>query len=393
MRNYIKNDNRNTFIVFEEENNAKVDTVALGMLENNDICGMLPFSVTHIDKMVRAKADVTSFITVTGLLKKTLSKDVIVTVAETVLKATEQCEEYMIKPESVILDPDLMFYDEKNGKLHLCVSPFINDEEQAVTVKDFLKKFICEVKTDDLENCDYIGKMLCYLNSEDDFDPEKLIKLITPENEEPSVIPEPVIIPEETVTENSCEKVIKNESTSVISDLDDLADDCDYSDDVTETDKGKGFLWGIFGDISKKSAPSKTEPEQDDDLLMARFGENKGVFSKIGGDQETVVLKKNTGKKKTYLVRLSSNEKIELKGNRFRIGSEKRSVDYCIDDNCAISRVHAEIIRKNGSYYIVDNNSTNHTFVDDHKLRGKKEYKLSDSSKIILADEEFMFCM
>ena len=95
--------------------------------------------------------------------------------------------------------------------------------------------------------------------------------------------------------------------------------------------------------------------------------------------------------KKTFLLRVSNNEKIIIKGNKFRIGTEKKSVDYCIKDNCAVSRMHAEIIHKNNSYFIVDNNSTNHTFINEQEIRSKREMRLQNRSRIKLADEEFIF--
>ena len=68
------------------------------------------------------------------------------------------------------------------------------------------------------------------------------------------------------------------------------------------------------------------------------------------------------------------------------------TVNYCISDNCAVSRMHADIINKKGVLYIVDNNSTNHTYLDDQLLKGKKEYRLKNDSLITLADEEFRVC-
>ena len=96
-------------------------------------------------------------------------------------------------------------------------------------------------------------------------------------------------------------------------------------------------------------------------------------------------------KKKSFLLRLKNNEKIFLNGDSLRIGTEKKSVDYCIKDNCAVSRVHAEIIHKDDSYYLVDNDSTNHTFLNEQKIKSKYEMKLQNKSRIRLADEEFIF--
>ena len=66
-------------------------------------------------------------------------------------------------------------------------------------------------------------------------------------------------------------------------------------------------------------------------------------------------------------------------------------VDFTIHGNGAISRVHAIITSKNGEYYIKDNKSTNHTFVDGRKVEDGENVLLKDGSKIVLGDEEFVF--
>jgi len=48
----------------------------------------------------------------------------------------------------------------------------------------------------------------------------------------------------------------------------------------------------------------------------------------------------------------------------FRIGKERSYVDYYIGDNTAISRSHVNIIHKDNKYFIVDTNSTNHTYIN-----------------------------
>ena len=75
----------------------------------------------------------------------------------------------------------------------------------------------------------------------------------------------------------------------------------------------------------------------------------------------------------------------------FRIGKEKSYVDYCIADNKAISRSHANVIFKNGKYYVVDTNSTNHTYVNGKILPSNMEMEIAHGMKIRLADEEFEF--
>lgn len=88
---------------------------------------------------------------------------------------------------------------------------------------------------------------------------------------------------------------------------------------------------------------------------------------------------------------MKNNEKIPLNKPVFRIGKERSYVDYFISDNTAISRSHANIINRDGEFFIVDTNSTNHTYVNGGMIQSNVETKLSNGTKIRLANEDFEF--
>lgn len=401
MRNYIEKDGKKTTFIIESDNGAVLDTVAHGMLENNNIAGMLPFTVMHVDDVTTVRYDVTPFVTLTEMLERVVSRKEIVSVISTVLEASSMCEDYMMDAGSIILDTDRMFYDEERSELHLCVMPFIDDGNSSIPVKAFLKDFICRAKFDSSENCDYIGKILGILNSgeEPDFtvirnmvgEPESTaVKQETDNHEKASASSGNIKGNENTFCEVLQEPIRKTVSEPV-SMLDSFADDDHESEDESSF---KGFFSGILG---KKAKNEKTEKKQDtfsdDDALMAGFSDGKnGYFIREKDAKGTVILKNREENRTPVLVRTANDEKIEIKGKRFRIGSDSKAVDYCISDNCAISRMHADIINKKGVLYIVDHNSTNHTYLDDQLLKGKKEYRLKKDSLITLADEEFRVC-
>jgi hypothetical protein len=94
---------------------------------------------------------------------------------------------------------------------------------------------------------------------------------------------------------------------------------------------------------------------------------------------------------KPFLLRRSSNELIPLDKSSYRIGKEKSFVDYCICDNVAISRSHAKFISRNGEYFIVDTNSTNHVFVNGSRIPENTEIKMEHDDVVTLANEVFVF--
>jgi aconitate hydratase len=92
-----------------------------------------------------------------------------------------------------------------------------------------------------------------------------------------------------------------------------------------------------------------------------------------------------------YLIRETTEEKVIINKDTFKIGKANRGVDYKIQGNGAISRVHAIIMLKDNAYYIKDNKSTNHTYVNHVPIEDDQEVLLSNNCTITLGDEDFIF--
>ena len=109
--------------------------------------------------------------------------------------------------------------------------------------------------------------------------------------------------------------------------------------------------------------------------------------------EETTVLTGNTAELSSaaYIIRRKTRDRVTINKPLFHIGKERSYVDYFIADNSAISRRHADIIIKDGKYYIVDTNSTNHVYVNGRLAPVNEEVPLISGSEIILANEVFDF--
>ncbi len=90
-------------------------------------------------------------------------------------------------------------------------------------------------------------------------------------------------------------------------------------------------------------------------------------------------------------MRKRTGEKILINRNLFKLGKDASYVDYCIKDNPAVSRNHADIVRKPDGFYLVDKGSLNHTFVNGKKLAADEYRKLENGCLMQLADEVFEF--
>ena len=91
------------------------------------------------------------------------------------------------------------------------------------------------------------------------------------------------------------------------------------------------------------------------------------------------------------LTRMSNNEHIPINKAEFTIGRERSKVDYALEGNSSISRIHARFEVRNDEVYLIDNKAANGTYVNGVKLRAGEEVKLNAGDIITLADEKFKY--
>lgn len=122
--------------------------------------------------------------------------------------------------------------------------------------------------------------------------------------------------------------------------------------------------------------------------------QDKPINSKWQWDNEdylNLIEEKTTQKKdeRAYIID-SAGIHIPIVTSPFIIGKMKSVVDYAIQYEL-ISRVHCQVISREGQYYILDLESRNGTWLNQEKLQGHKEYLLTDSDLIHITDKEYIF--
>ncbi|MDD6000297.1 MAG: DUF6382 domain-containing protein [Lachnospiraceae bacterium] len=146
----------------------------------------------------------------------------------------------------------------------------------------------------------------------------------------------------------------------------------------------------------QRAAETSVEPEEDEVTEVVEPEEEEVVSNSILSQTisgATGLLKGNVSVPKVnpYLIRVNTDERIMITKQNFKIGKASMGVDYSVKGNGAVSRVHAVITNKDGIYYIRDNKSTNHTFVNGKTLEDGENELLTQDCKIVLGDEEFIF--
>ena len=93
----------------------------------------------------------------------------------------------------------------------------------------------------------------------------------------------------------------------------------------------------------------------------------------------------------SYIERMLTGEIVKIETFPFTIGKDRDSATYCIYDNDTISRIHCIIVCMNGEFNVMDNNSTNGTYVDGYKITPLIAFPLRNGSAIMISNETLIF--
>ena len=154
-----------TFLVYELKENEIIDSLGMGMMTNNDIVGLAPMLYTQLNNFRYFKYNISSKVSLEQFLTGTIQKKRILTVFSSITKALLALEEYMIGMDTVILEEERIYIDVTTSKALLINLPIINENEQSKDYLEFFKKIMYGAKFDQTENCNYVAKIINYLNS------------------------------------------------------------------------------------------------------------------------------------------------------------------------------------------------------------------------------------
>lgn len=402
---------QNTYLVVQPVYSEKLIDYYFGMVENNNISGLLKAHKQTIDNNITLYFDISGK---TRLIDYINRNSISLRVGELILKNLVNnfniLPKYFLKPEMCLLDENHIYIDEEI-KIYMAFLPFdsMKLENPNKVLSDFFRDFIGKSLITDEKN-EYYDGLLRYLIKHD-FELGNFKKLLESKDEKKGVKDvRPIISQEQKV-----EKVIKDIPQPV-------------QEKKLEKDPGiktPGMLIPgaeVTLDNGKKTKKpekqKKVKSKQEEKKLVKLFGKGLGKdkskeevnMSKeehvvyghspasipetkeeswqgtvILGDN-TVMLNDNMNSNKPYIIH--NNNQISIKETPFVIG--KINANYIIPKNI-ISRIHATITQKNNDYYIRDENSKNHTYLNGLMLPPYMDHLLEDGAVIILGNEELRF--
>lgn len=468
-----------TFLVYGLEEKEQLDSMVMGMMGNNRIEGVLPFSFSRLDRDRLIKYNVSSRVNLeqyfSGIVNRKRLLKVLISMASAVLEA----ENYMLEPEVFVWDKRYIFVDVSTSEAELVCLPVLLETEKKIDLETIFKEMFFGVQFDQTENCDYVARLLGFFNSSTHFSLQEFVNLLKDiERQKAEEVKEEKVIKEEIGEQSVPAQTPVTPSVPVDEMADRQAGQAELPAEnplenrqmpgaskppviqsspaaAKQPPQKKGFH--LFDKKEKKekqprsqkTKPAKGTSVRENPALPGRStgtvpgqiqmpgsvsvpvpniqnqqqntqqnGEKQGIGSAyvtpaynvqkgtFGGtvvlstgnkDQGTVVLNAQNAapvlQQTPYLKRLKNGEKFFLNKGVIKIGSDASYADYVIFDNKAVSRSHAEVRLKGTNVYLVDCNSTNHTYVGNKMLVPNVEELLKEGSSIRLADEEFEFHM
>ena len=525
MKFSFENQGVNTYLVCEIAPDDVVDTMSMGMITNNKIPGLAPSIFSQMDDIRYMKYNVSAKTSVSQFFAGEVNKKRLISVLTGIINTVLVSEDYMIDVKTLLIDLDYIFVDVSTCETMLVCLPIMNREKTVTDFGAFFRNLVFSVRFDQRENCDYVARLINYLNRPTGFSLLDFKALLTELGAEGTArpvmqpVPQPPVqqaapvqqpmpqvqpVPAKQVQQQPAPQVKKQPAPQKPVPQQSVKSTAPVQPQAQTEEKKVSFMtlmmhynkenkelykaqkeakklakengqqalvqpqsavakapanvgFAIPGQPAQsvpqtaakpqapiparpaapaqpqmpqqpktpvqqpmpqqpkapvqqpipqqpvyqapvrqpnpQQAPAAVQPVAPQPISSANFGETTilGGGSAVSG--ETTVLNAGTVAPKPYLLRMKNNERIMVDKPVFRIGKERSYVDYFIADNTAISRSHANIVSRDGEYFIVDTNSTNHTYVNGTMIRSNTETKLAHGTKIMLANESFEFML
>ncbi|MCA1054934.1 FHA domain-containing protein [Rossellomorea aquimaris] len=357
-----------------------------------------------------------------------INKQNFLNVVFNIINVIKQCEKNLMNINNLVIDTDYIFINPSTTKITCIYYPVVNPH----TTKDlapFFSELPYKFAFNKEENLDYVSDYLEYFSAKQ-FSLNSFEELIIELSDQPLVKEDNMssLTPVESTKYSQSKSGIKltksakennfvhhlnhqTNSSNVTQEDSKICSNCEKVHNDNKQYCGQcgypltriqpSILVNIQNHISPNSNSELTTKGYIDSRRTPALNEttvlggNEIGTTVLGEDDVggTTVLGVNYYEEPTfpYLIREKSQEEISVNKPSFRIGKEKSYCDYFVSDNNAISRSHADIITKGNRYFIVDNNSTNKTYLDNQAIPVNQEVEIFSGTKLKLGNEEFVF--
>ncbi len=313
----------------------KLDETELEKFSQKNVRGLL-----KVNRINKKKIEYTGPIGVRlyDRLKKSISKYDFFFIMEQFVDLYRKMAQAQLNVNNVIFDIEHIFINEHTKELQFIYLPLL--PAQKAEPFDTMYHMIYTAKPMPEQENDYISRFVYFLRELPSFDPEKIEAYIAKED-------------------RSVVHIIKRHPTVSFM-----------------TDKQADY----YAHYDRESGEEATALLKEEETTVL-FIEEEATGLLEGDDYE----------KFATLYRVLTDETIQINKPVYRLGKEKSYSDYFVSNNHAVSRSHADIIRREQRYFIMDLNSKNKTFVNGVAITPRKEVEIHEGDNVRLGNEEFVF--
>lgn len=306
----------------------RINETELSQLARIKPCGIMHVTKTKKDSVIYTCP---ANINLTDRLKKAISKYDFFFMIEQIVIMVEDVYNNGLNVNSVRFNMDDVYINEMTKEMYFIYFPIVGGQESADIV-GFIENIIYTMTPVINEDTNYISRFMYYVRSFHGFNGNAIEKYIS--REERAVV-----------------NVLKNKAVT-----------------MQQTMQQQIMQQVIQGSMDGTTVLS------DDGISVQQIQQMQPVNYHFAS-----------------LTRQVTGEKIELGKPSFVLGKNPEKSDYAVADNTNISRVHAVITMRNGRYYVMDQNSTNGTFINGRIIKAGQETEILPGDCLMLANEEFIF--
>lgn len=306
----------------------RINETELSQLARIKPCGIMHVTKTKKDSVIYTCP---ANINLTDRLKKAISKYDFFFMIEQIVIMVEDVYNNGLNVNSVRFNMDDVYINEMTKEMYFIYFPIVGGQESADIV-GFIENIIYTMTPVINEDTNYISRFMYYVRSFHGFNG------------------------------NAIEKYISREERAVVN-------------------------------VLKNKAVTMQQTMQQQIMQQVMQGSMDGttVLSDDGISVQQIQQMQPVNYHFASLTRQVTGEKIELGKPSFVLGKNPEKSDYAVADNTNISRVHAVITTRNGRYYVMDQNSTNGTFINGRIIKAGQETEILPGDCLMLANEEFIF--
>ena len=306
----------------------RINETELSQLARIKPCGIMHVTKTKKDSVIYTCP---ANINLTDRLKKAISKYDFFFMIEQIVIMVEDVYNNGLNVNSVRFNMDDVFINEMTKEMYFIYFPIVGGQESADIV-GFIENIIYTMTPVINEDTNYISRFMYYVRSFHGFNG------------------------------NAIEKYISREERAVVN-------------------------------VLKNKAVTMQQTMQQQIMQQAMQGSMDGttVLSDDGISVQQIQQMQPVNYHFASLTRQVTGEKIELGKPSFVLGKNPEKSDYAVAGNTNISRIHAVITTRNGRYYVMDQNSTNGTFINGRIIKAGQETEILPGDCLMLANEEFIF--